>query len=472
MRDQIIMRIFTSLLCHCLSTENKGWVAVDEAIWCFQRSTLNLAKNTIWTLQVELLLRVLVQADIILRAQGAPPATDPAHPANEEGRQNLEKPETKRTVRNLFSTVELVEWLLFEYEFSWLDGGGGEDGSTKNTNSGRDMSQSESELASRLLTAFTYSFPLPERRQDILRLLFRFLLVVLPKWGCRTLVMGICDATRLLLTDRMAEKSPKNFRIIELVLHLLKGAMNKYLAHDDLGRAEYIKDLMQDLFDFWGPSVFKESKATAYAGSVDLDCVSPEEIEADRKARLFEELLHHLHQAEFPTQTKSIFIQHQERFALLLNVRLNKMNTIIADYQTRRKDANAKQEQQFLQASENHQSQRGKRLARELTHTASLLDRDLCLRATPKQLKQARRMNKTLKKLFHKFLHSRIEPAVRGSSGTAPCARHRRDRSSDFWKLDPTESPSRMRRLLKKNFKGIIRDFQYFSQVLVHQVLQ
>ncbi len=34
-RDQILMRIFTTVLNHCMKTEIKGWVAVDEALWSF-----------------------------------------------------------------------------------------------------------------------------------------------------------------------------------------------------------------------------------------------------------------------------------------------------------------------------------------------------------------------------------------------------------------------------------------------------
>jgi hypothetical protein len=32
-RDQILMRVFTTVLNHCMKSEAKGWVAVDEALW-------------------------------------------------------------------------------------------------------------------------------------------------------------------------------------------------------------------------------------------------------------------------------------------------------------------------------------------------------------------------------------------------------------------------------------------------------
>jgi hypothetical protein len=36
-QDAILMRIFTTMLGYCLMTEQKGWIALDEALWCLQR---------------------------------------------------------------------------------------------------------------------------------------------------------------------------------------------------------------------------------------------------------------------------------------------------------------------------------------------------------------------------------------------------------------------------------------------------
>jgi hypothetical protein len=234
----------------------------------------------------------------------------------------------------------------------------------------RAASAMELELLARLLLAFTCTYPLPDKRQDVLRLLDRFLSVVLPHPSCAALAPQICACVQHLLCKRLEERSTKNFRVVLLCLSLIKDAMSSFLRRNLLTEASMLKMLIHDVYAHWGREVFRNAqaheehglmstpvskvvKSLKKAGDENIDSVENEDEDArkDADSLLYEECMYLLYQSDSQQQMKSVLAQHKERFELLLNVRLNKMNTIVNDYQMRRKMLDAEHEQQLLGAS-------------------------------------------------------------------------------------------------------------------------
>jgi len=402
------------------------------------------------------------------------------------------------------------------------------------------LTEVEVELLAGLLTSVVKQYPLPERRQDVLRVMFRYLLVVLPNPLCASLCPLICDSVLELFTDRIGEANDKNNRLIALSLHLLKVSMEAFMRREENVSVEQIKGVMSAIYSRYGPQVFmtpaeqaaaaaaKANAAAAAAAAItprvrsnartsivstsgaapqtegqppaELDLLSgpaapsqsadeastgsddaavpsaPEEEQAPQETPL-EQLLFHLYSGEshaLVDSTQHVFEQHSVRLGYMCEVRARQVAESIAAYLKKQAALDSRREKNFaLNSTET---------LRRVNPTRPFLSEQLTLkrgrptfRTLGRDKKHEQRMGKLLKHFHYAHANSRprtalpallppkmleklqalgdaFSPYVRASDLTASQLNY--STQCEFWKLDTTESPTRMRRLVKKNFRG------------------
>jgi hypothetical protein len=106
----------------------------------------------------------------------------------------------------------------------------------------------------------------------------------------------------------------------------------------------------------------------------------------------------------------------------------------------------AGREQQFFSASAKHAASTTQRQQRDAMQIKAAFIKEEGQRATAKQHKQLVQFQAAVTSMQHQLMHSCLD--------VPPESPHTHSDGRDHWKVDPVESPSRMRRLLKKDFKG------------------
>ena len=412
-----------------------------------------------------------------------------------------------------------------------------------------------------LLSALVEHFPVPDRRQDVLRIAFRYLMVVLPHPLCAPLIPHVCDMTRVLFCERITERVEKNTRLVALSLALLKSGMDQAIRRQDLDNVAAIKRCIGQLYRAWGPVVFLEhfsppvhqaqwaaptSAAASYAASSQAvqratslpaqrtqwpdgsnspsspttassshsatdshppaldsalstqstgsivdgasDAAAAASAPADPIDEASEAALFRLYQGDgraVQSSTQSVFLQHQQRFSYLSEVRAAKVNASIVDYLRRLRVNEATREKKFSRGSVLVLRQQGS--ATQQVGRVFLLQHYSLKRGRPvyrmseKDEKQALRVNKAVKQYRGQAMNSRPLPlplppphpdllrshlaSVKAaldahpspplypySSRSSLALLISHSRLVEYWKLDSTEAPTRMRKMLKKNF--------------------
>ena len=394
------------------------------------------------------------------------------------------------------------------------------------------LTAEETEIFTLLLTGMVDQFPMPDKRQDVLRIIFRYLMVVLPHPLCAPLTPPICDSVQRLFLERVTERVEKNTRLVALTLSLLKSGMDAAIRRQDLPSVERIKQCIGALYRAWGEVVFLDqfqpqvhqsqwaaptaagggqgqgqrlsavgqpvaaastfpsttplpsaAAAPAAASAPAASSASPPS-EADLVGEASEAALFRLYQGDgraVMQSTQTVFLQHQQRFSYLSEVRAAKVHASIVDYLRRKRAAEAQREKKFSLGSTLvlRASQQARTFL--LQHYAVKKGRAQW-RWQEREEKQLVRVSKAIKQFRGQALNSRPLPlplppphpdllrshlqAVKDALNHFPaptttypystpsslCLLTSHSRLVDFWKLDSTESPTRMRRLLKKNF--------------------
>ena len=396
-----------------------------------------------------------------------------------------------------------------------------------------------------LLSALVEHYPMPDKRQDVLRIAFRYLMVVLPHPLCAPLTSHVCEMTRVLFCERIVERVEKNSRLVALSLSLLKAGMEQAMRRKDGDNVALIKRCIGQLYYAWGPIIFQDNiaptvhqaqwaapsaAATAYAastplgqkavsapaqqlgqarpagqeqstsrletaltapstGSVADGASTTAAAAADPIDEACEAALLRLYQGDghaVMLSTQNVFLQHQQRFSYLSEVRAAKVNASIVDYLRRLRVNEANREKKFSRGSALVLRQQG---TATQTGKVFLLQHYSLKRGRPvyrmaeREEKQALRVNKAVKQFRGQAMNSRPLPlplppphpdllrshlaAVKAAldAHPPPPAYSFASRSSlallishsrllEYWKLDSTEAPTRMRKLLKKNFSS------------------
>ena len=412
------------------------------------------------------------------------------------------------------------------------------------------LTAEEVQIFSVLLSALVEHYPMPDKRQDVLRIAFRYLMVVLPHALCAPLTPHICEMTRLLFCERITERVEKNSRLVALTLSLLKSAMEAAIRRQELDNVTAIKRCIGQLYHAWGPTIFLDNftppvhqaqwatptpAAAAYAASTQAaakalqlpaqhaptrgagDNTAPPSIASSAahpdtalSIRSSGSLVHvasdvtgsssvdpiedaceaalvRLYQGDGRAamlSTQNVFLQHQQRFSYLSEVRAAKVNASIVDYLRRLRGNEANREKKFSRGSALVLRQQGSAMQAGrlflLQHYSLKRGRPV-YRMSEKEEKQAMRVNKAVKQFRGQVMNSRPLPLplppphpdmlrshidiVKATLNAhpPPSAYPFTSRSSlslllshsrliEYWKLDSTEAPTRMRKLLKKNF--------------------
>ena len=394
------------------------------------------------------------------------------------------------------------------------------------------LQENEVELLAGLLTGVVKNYPLPERRQDVLRVMFRYLLVVLPHPLCVSLCPLICESVLQLFTERMPELNDKNNRLIALSLHLLKQSMELFMRREEHVCVEQTKLVMGTIFARCGPQVFEvadptqpltrgsvisntrgsvvgslsaatrpkaASKSASSVGTIneapaELDLLSgPEPVvssaapsapesesssapSAPQESPL-EQLLFHLYSGEgsaIVDSTQQVFEQHEVRLGYVCEARAKQVSDSISSYLKKHQAVESRREKNFsLIAME---------VLKRVSSARPFLGPHYVIKkgravfkVAAKDKKHAARIAKLLKHYNYQHANSRPRPMLPAllpeevlkllqspHDAFAPYARAtdltasklNYSQSLEYWKLDSTESPTRMRRIVKKNFRG------------------
>ena len=422
------------------------------------------------------------------------------------------------------------------------------------------LTAEEIQILTVLLSALVEHYPMPDKRQDVLRIAFRYLMVVLPHPLCAPLTPHICEMTRVLFCERITERVEKNTRLVALSLSLLKSGMEAAMRRQESDNVAAIRRCIGQLYHAWGPLIFLDNfvppvhqaqwaaptaAAAAYATSAHVTTKQPASLSAhNSQARggshelsatplssqsaasappqptaalstpltgsvvdgvpadsaaatsapapdpideASEAALLRLYQGDgraVMASTQNVFLQHQQRFSYLSEVRAAKVNASIVDYLRRLRVNEASREKKFSRGSafalrqQGTPTQTGKAFL--LQHYSLKRGRPM-YRLTEKEEKQSMRVHKAVKQFRGQVMNSRPLPlplqpphpdllrshlaAVKAALDAQPPApvypfasrsslalllSH--SRLLEYWKLDSTEAPTRMRRLLKKNF--------------------
>ena len=417
------------------------------------------------------------------------------------------------------------------------------------------LSAEEVQILSVLLSALVEHYPMPDKRQDVLRIAFRYLMVVLPHPLCAPLTPHICEMTRVLFCERITERVEKNSRLVALSLSLLKSAMEAAMRRQEVDSVTSIKRCIGQLYHAWGPLIFLDNfapavhqsqwaaptaAAAAYAASalsiprgtsvpaqqpqmrvsgaeLHSPSASPSTVlsaphsdsavstqsggsmvdaaaaasssppPADPIDESSEAALLRLYQGDgraVMLSTQNVFLQHQQRFSYLSEVRAAKVNASIVDYLRRLRVNEANREKKFSRGSVIVLRQQGTATQASkvflLQHYSLKRGRPV-YRMSEKEEKQSLRVNKAVKQFKGQVMNSRPlplplpashpdlqrshlasvkaaldahppPPAYSFASRPSLSLLLSHSRLVEYWKLDSTEAPTRMRKLLKKNF--------------------
>ena len=406
------------------------------------------------------------------------------------------------------------------------------------------LTAEETEIFTVLLSGIVEQFPMPEKRQDVLRVAFRYLMVVLPHPLCAPLTACICEQVRLLFTERLTERLEKNTRLVALTLGLLKTGMEAAIRRQDLPNVEAIKRCIGQLYAAWGDTVFLDnftppvhaaqwappsSPAAQQQGQRFPQPPLPPPPQAEQTAAVMpvppaaaasavaageggvagaaaasaagdpsatvsaagadpideacEAALFRLYQGDgraVMQSTQTVFLQHQQRFSYLSEVRAAKVHASIVDYLRRKRHNEAQREKKFSLGSTTALRQAAAARPFLLSHYALKRGRPVT-RLSEKEEKQLARVAKAVRHFRGQAMNSRPLPlpmppphpdllrshlqtvketlesglphaALATGQSLRQLSSH--SRLVEYWRLDSTESPTRMRRLLKKNFSS------------------
>ena len=275
--------------------------------------------------------------------------------------------------------------------------------------------------------------------------------------------------------------------------------MEIFLRRGDDTLADMMKNAIGELFEEWGPEPLTFSAevaqaewmtSVAQAGGGDekkeddeqlmglLDTTPEEKEERERakqtekRKRAIEDALFLLYQSEVKARavkTLGVLAQHAQRFNSGIMRRQAKINVMMSDFlmyveitENQRDQMIAaaasvwKTESEKRRAMHNralHKRYRGTGEATALGEREGSIvgERAARLNLTARQTMQLRNVAKALKGFLYETCHSRPNPRPIPSRQLP----HYFSGDNEYWKLDATEGPYRMRRLLKKNFKGL-----------------
>jgi hypothetical protein len=289
----------------------------------------------------------------------------------------------------------------------------------------------------------------------------------------------------------------------------LKDAMEGFLRRNDDAHASTIKDFLGELYQQWGPTLFiqpvdgKEAALTplptAVAVPVSVSSENKQDLsgparmgetaaeikqrrEHDERQRAIEESLFHLYSSEVRSRiarTALIVSQHAQRFDLVtMFQRTRKVHSLIAEFLASSESWRIGRERMLLQSSllhhqfmerQRYRSNRslikkyGSGNSNVMINGAAVppstalvvggVDQsraNLTRRLSTREQNQLRNLEKALKVYRYEQTYSR--PYPRPVPLRDPP--HYYSGLKEFWQLDASEAPTRMRRLLKKNYDG------------------
>jgi len=277
----------------------------------------------------------------------------------------------------------------------------------------------------RLLVCTLKFVPWSKSRQGVLRRLLRFMSIVLPHPGCRALFTEIIAAVREVFLTRMSTRSPKDLKTVRIGYTFLKSAYDHFRSRGK-GWERYsveCRRLLEELYKFWGLSLFKASESQQDAKNSDPRTSGMLSfMEAVDK---FDTIAHHRH---------SLFVlfQHQKRFDYELDRSMKKLDRDLDTIQDKDQASDDKRRwlfKRYLRVCESDCKKMAHQNETRLTNTYA------------RKKVEKREADSQIKKymdFFHKDYETRFpEPE-----------------KTIHWMLDDTESPVRMRMMLQRNFKG------------------
>ena len=352
------------------------------------------------------------------------------------------------------------------------------------------LSTDELQLCELLLVGVCYNLPVPEQRQVVLRLLFGYLTVILPLQACISLCTVICDTTVHVFTQRIGidnsretiTERKRNMNLAQLAIQLLQSAQQSLSRLQQY--TEQCNQLMtacstlEGVWNTTSPSV--RNSVTSDNDSPYIH--DPEDMSTDMFG--VNTLL-----SNATTQSKNdvelanhIIVQHHARLAYWCETRLRKIDSSVNEYIGT-----------WNESCIVHNNELQSELAPYKTNNHHIINHNIfmlqCYTITNKQhtiqykysnneTQQLQSVNKLLAAYVIQNEHSRFRQYrlpmpiqytnnsviyhtlkqlyyLNQLRNTTANNRLYLDFSTytEYWKLDSTESPTRMRRLIKKSFQ-------------------
>ena len=251
---------------------------------------------------------------------------------------------------NLRPTLQLLEMELFETQFVFA----------QNSNNSV-VTEDDVLLYERVLQVVLLHLPLRERRQHVLRLLLRYLNVMLPHPSCACLCVPILTATSSVLSDELGERTRRNLRVVRLALSFLNASRRVFLQDESRQEdAERVQRTMVSLLAYWGTQLFdhdvsvsltEEEEATAESSLANTAIFEHQYSDA-------QDALHRLDVSEAAVDTQAIFEALCVRFVEVLDKRTRKMDGMLRDYFLRIKSGRMERRNSFRSAGEKLQKQK------------------------------------------------------------------------------------------------------------------
>jgi len=325
---------------------------------------------------------------------------------------------------NLKPTLQLIERILFEAGPSFLH----------DPDPGADTTSPEHlELLERLLITSLKFLPFPDRREHVVRLVLRYLQVVLARPTYVTLCPVILGAASQVFGLMLGDPTPGNLRVVQIAIAFLKSAAAA-LYDTEFDSALDIERVVQSLVHVWGTVVFTDlAQHTNPPKNEDSDRASllveddvAEYVAGDETlpAVLGDEQLHE--------RSEEAFGRLRMKFLRVLEVRGEKLTRMLSEYSAKVAETLAAKQMSDVKA----QNEFSRRLA-DIT-----LPTDGTIPATVQAVGQR-----------NAYLMARAVHALKRFRDAFEYGARRND-ADLFWKLDPTENPMRMRYLLRRNPNG------------------
>ena len=442
-QNQLVLNIAQLTLWRCIMFHETGYVAFDEFLWCMSQirdgfgrpGQVSFVDGFDYLRDVEAELFVLVLKRVFRE-------------------RNESRAKKKLFKVNLLHTLQLAEKSLFHAPESFLTplekfniknatirDEVSEEKSTSGIIAGSSSDEiaadplpSEIELLSMMFEAQMTFFSVQEARQDILRVLLRYLAYILPHDKCTSLFTVIVNAVEILLLSKITEKSDKNFRVVGLCIVLLKEAMERFLRRNEEGdesKAEEVKLLIHKLHVKWGNKAF---------GHVASDTSSSAPMKP-------EDTLFLLYQSDLNSiEVKKIFMMHQKRFDEVLQERAASMAAVIERQQANVSLAEAERDREFNKGMEAPEKATLKRQTKENERLHKLNVRlTMQQRGLSAEQEEAFLLRNHLREFQYEY-----------RSLSADWVLSRDQENSDlFYKLDKTEIPeNRQRILIRRDYHG------------------